>query len=135
MKYITHHRFKELALCGEQLNIPYGTELETSGNAIILLDGRMVCYLTSENTKKHFAINEDGHGLERGALTYAIAYSDRNVGSGCRFMEEEREMLVRDWDHFLRQDTDMILFNETFFAAQPEELKRLANALNIKVRR
>ena len=31
MRFVTHHRYKELALCGEQLNIPYGTELETEG--------------------------------------------------------------------------------------------------------
>ena len=24
MRFVTHHRYKELALCGEQLNIPTG---------------------------------------------------------------------------------------------------------------
>ena len=36
MKYITHHRFKELALCGERLNIPYGTELRTEDNLSLI---------------------------------------------------------------------------------------------------
>ena len=31
MKYITHNRFKKLAACGEAVNIPYGTEMETAG--------------------------------------------------------------------------------------------------------
>lgn len=135
MKYITHHRFKELAACGEVLNIPYGTELETVGNFIITPQGKAICYAVSENAKLHFSRNDDGHGLERGKLTYAIAYSNRKKKNGFRFSESEAEMLEREWSHFLRQDVDMILFNEDFFAAEPEELQRLADALNIRVRR
>lgn len=135
MKYITHHRFRGPALCGQQLNIPYGTELGTEGFSIVLPDGRMVCYSTSENAKRHFARNDDGKGLERGALTHAVAYSRRDAGNGCRFTEAETETLVRDWPHFLRQDVDTVLFNERFFEADVEELKALASALNIKVRR
>lgn len=134
MKYVTHHRFKELALCGERLNIPYGTELDTEGYSIVMPDGRTICYSTSENAKKHFARNDDGRGLERGALTYAIAYSRRDAGNGFRFSEEEAEILTRDWGHFLRPDVDVILFNEDFFAAEPEELQKLAAALKIKTR-
>lgn len=134
MKYVTHHRFKELALCGERLNIPYGTELDTEGYSIVMPDGRAICYSTSENAKKHFARNDDGRGLERGALTYAIAYSRRDAGNGFRFSEEEAEILTRDWGHFLRSDVDVILFNEDFFAAEPEELQKLAAALKIKTR-
>lgn len=134
MKYVTHHRFKELALCGERLNIPYGTELDTEGYSIVMPDGRAICYSTSENAKKHFARNDDGRGLERGALTYAIAYSRRDAGNGFRFSEEEAEILTRDWEHFLRPDVDVILFNKDFFAAEPEELQKLAAALKIKTR-
>lgn len=129
MKYITHHRFKELALCGEQLNIPYGTELGTNGCAIVMPDGRPVCYTTSENAQKHFSRNNDGKGLERGKLTYAIAYGNRNMGNGFRFSEDETKILKRNWGHFLREDVDVILFNDDFFAAEPEELQRLADAL------
>ena len=134
MKYVTHHRFKELALCGERLNIPYGTELDTEGYSIVMPDGRAICYSTSENAKKHFSRNDDGRGLGRGALTYAIAYSRRDAGNGFRFSEAEAEILTRDWGHFLRPDVDVILFNEDFFAAEPEELQKLAAALKIKTR-
>jgi len=44
-------------------------------------------------------------------------------------------MLGRDWAHWLRQDVDTIIFNEAFFAASPEDLQRLADALKIKIRR
>lgn len=139
MKYVTHHRFKELALCGERLNIPCGTELHTEGYILISPEGKAVCYWTSENAKKHFARNDDGRGLERGALTYAIAYSNRERysadGRRQRFGDDEIEMLEREWGHFLRQDVEVILFNEDFFAAEPEELQKLADELKIKVRR
>lgn len=132
MKYVTHHRYKEMALCGQQLNIPYGTELETEGCTIVTPDGKPICYITSENAQKHFARNDDGKGLERGGLTYAIAYGNRNAGNGFRFSEEEKEALIKDWSHFLRPDAGTILFNEDFFAAGQEELQRLADALKSK---
>lgn len=139
MKYITHNRFKKLAACGEAVNIPYGTEMETAGNFIITTEGKPICYATSEAAKMHFARNDDGQGLERGKLTWAIAYSQRvrtgPNGRQQRFTEEEIELLERKWAHFLRQDVEVILFSEDFFAAAVPELKELADALHIKVRR
>ncbi|MBO5501389.1 MAG: hypothetical protein J6J43_03530 [Oscillospiraceae bacterium] len=139
MIYVTHNRFKELAACGETLNIPYGTELKTAGQFIITKEGKPVCFATSENAKKHFARNDDGMGLERGKLTWAIAYSQRvrkgENGRVQRFTDQEIELLEREWAHFLRQDVEVILFNEDFFAAEVPELQKLADALHIKVRR
>ena len=136
MKYITHRRFKKLSALGKQLNIPYGTELETTNDCTIVTPkGEPVCYTTSENAKLHFARNNDGRGLERGKLTYAIAYAKRGKGNGFRFSDSEIKMLKRDWSHFLRQDVDTIIFNEDFFAADVDELQRLADALNIRIRR
>lgn len=139
MKYITHNRFKRLAACGETLNIPYGTELETVGNFIVSPKGKLICCTTSENAKMHFARNDDGQGLERGKLTWAIAYSRRvrtsPNGRQQRFAEAEIKLLEERWAHFLRQDVEAILFNEDFFAAAVGELQQLADALHIKVRR
>ena len=139
MRYITHRRYRGKDVLQNQLNLPYGTELETVEGFLATKDGHLVCYPTSETAKMFFALNDDGRGLERGALTYAIAYSRRerqwSDKSVHRFSEAEVEMLERQWKHWLRQDVDTILFNDTFFAAQPEELRQLANALKIKVRR
>lgn len=139
MKYITHNRFKKLAACGETLNIPYGTELETAGNFIVTPEGKPICYTTSENAKMHFARNDDGQGLRRGKLTWAIAYSQRvrtgPNGRQQRFTEQEIKLLEEKWAHFLRQDVEVILFNEDFFAAAVGELQQLADALHIKARR
>lgn len=139
MEYVTHHRFREIAMCGERLNIPYGTKLDTVGIALVTQEGKPVCYSTSENAKRYFARNDDGKGLERGKLTHAIAYSSRERkgadGRRQRFTDSEIEMLERDWSRWLRDDVDVILFNEDFFSAEPEELQRLADALGIKTRR
>ena len=138
MKYITHRRFKGLAACGQELNLPYGTGLTTVGNFLVTKDGRVVCGKNSENGLRHFAVNDDGKGLERGALTYAIAYGtrQRKCKNGVyRFSEKEREMLSNDWGHFLNKDVDFILFNDDFFTAQIDELQQLAKVLNIKIAR
>ncbi len=133
MEYITHHRFKGKAACGERMNIPYGAKFNTIGAFIATDDGKAICVTTSETAKKHFALNDDGHGLERGALTYAIAYGRRTTPGGLRFTEEEIDILERDWRHFLRDNVDVILFNDAFFAAEVADLEQLAAALKIKV--
>lgn len=139
MKYVVHHRYRGPDAGGKPMNVPYGREYETIGDFIATPEGRGICFTTSETAKEYFAVNDDGRGLERGALTYAIAYSRRERewkdGSVHRFSEEEVEMLESRWSHWLRQDVDTILFNNDFFAAQPEDLQRLADALKIKVRR
>lgn len=139
MIYVTHNRFKKLAACGSMLNLPYGTELKTAGEFIITQEGKPICFATSETAKLHFARNDDGRGLERGKLTWAIAYSQRERkgadGRKQRFTDQEIELLERKWAHFLRQDVETILFNEDFFAAEVPELQRLADELHIKVRR
>lgn len=139
MKYVVHHRYKGPDACGKSINVRYGTELETRGDFITTSECRAICFITSEVAHRYFAVNDDGRGLERGALTYAIAYGNRARkwpdGSVHRFSEVEVKMLERSWSHWLRQDVDTVLFNEAFFTAQPEDLQRLADALKIEIRR
>lgn len=139
-EYITHRRFKNLALCGEKINLPYGTKLFAAGNFIFTKDKKVICSVTSLNAHKHFAINDDDRGLERGKLTYAIAYSNRKKicytydkqQIFCRFSEDEQEMLKKEYKYFLK-DHDNIVFNHDFYNADLEELQKLADALKIKV--
>lgn len=136
MEYIVHHRCREVGATGERLNIPYGSKFDTIGNFIATPGGKAICYDTSEIAHKYFSRNDDGRGLERGKLAYAIAYSSRERqsadGHRQRFTDEEIEMLERDWGRFLIPDIEVILFNHAFFNADPEELAQLARALNIK---
>lgn len=118
MKYITHNRFKKLAACGEAVNIPYGTEMETAGRLHHHHGGKADLLRDQRGREDALRRNDDGQGLERGKLTWAIAYSQRvrtgPNGRQQRFTEEEIELLERKWAHFLRQDVEVILFNEDF---------------------
>lgn len=131
MDYITHRRFKQRAICGS-LNLRYGTKVEEQDGLLWLNDEKPICFSTSENAKLYFARNDDGMGLERGKLTYAIAYGKRKNRMGYRFNEDERRLLTEKYRHWLRQDTDFILFNNEFFGAPVDELRELAGKLGIK---
>lgn len=139
MKYVVHHRYRGLDATGKQINLHYGTECATIGDFIATMDGKVICFTTSEIAHQYFAINNDGLGLARGSYTHAIAYSNRvrkwTDGSVHRFSETEVEMLEREWGHWLRHDVDTILFNHNFFVAHPEDLQKLADTLKIRIRR
>ena len=136
MEYITHRRFKHLDANGNRLNIPYGRKFQTASDFIVTPEGTIICRIKSRAAHEFFSRNDDGRGLERGALTHAIAFSNRErrsaEGRRQRFTDAEIEMLEKEWSKFLVPDTDVILFNHDFFNAEPEELKQLAQALNIK---
>lgn len=131
MKYICYKRFRGKILSKTIVNIPYGTEFESSGNFLYDHDGKYMMATTSFNCHQHFSRNDDGQGLRRGKLAYAIAFAPR--GKSYRFSEDEIAMLTRDYQRFLKP-TDMILFNNDFFNAEVSELEELAKKLNIKVR-
>lgn len=131
MNYIVHRRFRGKAICGE-VNLRYGTELRETEGMICTLDGRALAFPSSENAHLYFAQNDDGRGLERGALTYAIAYAPR--GKGVRFTEEERNLICEKYKHWIRQDCSMLLFNHDFFNADVDELQNLADKLKIKIK-
>lgn len=133
--YITHKRFRGMGACGKQLNIPYGTECHTLGDFIMTPDNRHICAKTSETAQRYFSCNDDRRGLERGALTYAIAFAARDAGNGYRFSDEEQQILRRKWGKFLMNFSDVILFNDAFFAAAPNELEQLAKDVHITIKR
>lgn len=133
MQYITHKRFKHKGISGKEYNLPYNTPL-TMRNQLLYYNNEPICYITSESGHKYFARNDDNNGLERGKLTYAIAYSDRrpNKNNGFRFTEEEREMLREEYPHFLQDNEEWLLFNHDFYNADIEELRELANKLEVR---
>lgn len=135
MTYTTHHRFRKLSMSGEKLNLPYGTELKEENNIIYTLSGKPICFATSQNAKQHFSRNDDGQGLMRGAITYAIAFAARkNKDEGFRFTQEERNLLCEKYNRFLRNDTDYLLFNDDFFTAEISDLQAVAADLKIKIK-
>lgn len=138
MEYIVHHRYRGKTACAKEVNIPYGTTFETIGN-FIAMDNAALCYTTSEVAHKYFARNDDGKGLRRGALTYEIAYSNRerynkDGNRRQRFTDDEIELIEKKWNKFLIPDIDVILFNHDFFNADVDELEQMAKDLNIRVK-
>jgi hypothetical protein len=130
MQYICYKRFKGKTLSQDYANIPYGTKYETIGG--FLCDNcKPMMTTTCYNCHQHFSRNDDGQGLRRGKLAYAIAYAPR--GDKYRFSEEEIAMLTRDYQRFLKP-TETILFNNDFFNAEISELEELAKRLNINVK-
>ena len=131
MEYITHKRFHAPAMCSSLIDIPYGTTLEERAGILYTADGDAICYANSENGHMHFAPNGDGAGLLRGETTYLIAYSHRANRDGYRFNEDERKILVNEYSHWLRSDTDTILFNHEFFGADVDDLCELVARLHM----
>ncbi|MCD7732391.1 MAG: hypothetical protein LUH56_03005 [Oscillospiraceae bacterium] len=136
MEYITHHRFKGIGLCGKRLNLPYATKVTLEGDILKTKDGEPICFVTSENSKRHFSRNDDGCGIERGKLTYAIAFGNRvcfENGRRQKFSDSEILMLERHYSEWLRKDVSVILFNDSFFSADVGELEQLAERLKIHI--
>ena len=130
MNFIVFRHFKNLAICGE-VDLPVGTELYECGGFVALGGVGIITRIYSDNYCRHFSRNDDGQGIERGKLAYAIAYSERNAGNGFRFSDDEQSILRRDWAHFLMPYADAILFNNAFFDAPVDELKKLAEAVGV----
>lgn len=58
---------------GQDVNIPYGTELITNDTGDVLLwQGQQLCYTRSQNARDYFSRNDDGCGEERGKLVAEI---------------------------------------------------------------
>lgn len=70
MEYIVHKPFKGLAICGD-ITLPVNTILQ-SKNGYLYKGNYMICTVSCENAKQHFAKNDDGNGLLRGKLSQKI---------------------------------------------------------------
>ena len=138
MEYVNHRRVKGKVLCGKEVNIPAGTVFECN-NKLIKLGNDAICYSTSQMGHENFARNDDGNGMERGAYTYEIAFSNRkrfnkDKTRRQRFSDNEIETLCNKWEKFLIPDIDVVLFNNDFFEADLEELKKMAADIHIRVK-
>lgn len=131
MRYIVHHRLKEKLLCG-YVNLPYGTVLTRKDNYFLYYYNEKICTVTSQIAKEHISRDDDGRGLDRGRLTYAIAFKSTN-NPGFKFTDKQREIIIKKYSHFIRDDCDYIIFNDKFFDADVEDLEKMAEDLNIKI--
>ena len=130
MQYITIRRARFHSLSG-QVNIPYGTLLESRG-VLLFLGKKPICYATSENAHQFFAVNDDGKGLDRGKLTQAI----------------QKRLNTRDNDYQMRWDKvwadplcqkykrpeheDHWIWNHDFYNAPLPDLLYIAALVKVK---
>lgn len=151
MDYITHHDFKGDTLSG--LIFLHRGDILTLTDGKLYYDNRLICIARSYNGKQHFARNDDGNGLERGDISYAIAYGERNrtwteettvidedgtehkeiVEMQGRFTPEEIAMIERDYPQFDKNPDGVLLFSDEFFTADIETLRELAGKLDIHI--
>ena len=120
MKYIVFKPFQGIAANGESVDLPIGSEFETIG-FFIAKNNSAICRLGSLVANQHFAINDDGNGLQRGHLTYHIAYE-------LPFSEAIVSFLQQNYPQFLK-DSDALLFNQDFFDADIATLQTITDEL------
>lgn len=130
MQYVCHQRYRKKGACGRKYFFKPGDILESIG-PFIAKDNREVCSRSSDDAFRYFARNDDGHGMERGELTYSVAYAERhpNKENGYRFTPEEIGMLEREYPQYLVPGIDVILFNADFFNADISVLREIKNRL------
>lgn len=130
MKYIVHTRFKTKAICGE-VNIPAMTECELR-NGMLVFDGKPLCMVNSENSHKHFARNDDGNGLLRGALISGIV---KALGKDDETRQARWAKIFEDdvCQKFKRSEhTQYWLWNNAFYNASIEDLEHIAELVNAR---
>lgn len=137
--YVCHKNYSGKTMQANQIEIEQGESLERQGD-VLFYKGEPVCIYRSLVGKQHFSANDDGCGLERGTLTWALAYEprlcfggDKEQGPQQRFTDDEIEVLLTKWQHFLKPDIDFILFNDSFFEQSPDILKEVAQSVGISV--
>ena len=135
----SENRYKGKAMDGSEVLVRRKKELERKGDSLYF-EGHPICIYRSLVGKQHFAVNEDGKGLERGVITYALAYAprlrwseDKERPRQQRFTDEELETLSEKWGNYLRPNIDMLLFNDTFFEESPDVLREIAMSVNVDI--
>ena len=111
---------------GGYRKVQRGERLEGK-NGVLFYQGSPVCFELSQVAKTHFSPNWDGMGLERGDITWRIAF-------GITLSKKQKEILTSDAKCriYLVPDERVILFNDLFFQASIPELHKICSKLEIK---
>lgn len=146
MQYIAHRRFRGIALNKRRINIPFGSECESS-NGILYYNGAQLMTERSENCYQYFARNDDGNGLRRGKLTQEILKLLRPLSYPGEVLPQwqvnaianNRAFLQRTWDRiwgnlrlrkFKRIEfADHWTWNHDFYNAAISDLEYILNII------
>lgn len=124
-KYIAFRPFHRKALGGE-VCIRRGDPL-VQQRGFLYYNGIPICIWNSQAAKEHFAPNNDGNGIMRGDITFAIAFASS-------LSDTQKRIILKNpsFRRFLKNDNRVLLFNDDFFAAPIMELTNMAWKLGIK---
>ena len=130
IEYVTIKRARFNSFSG-QVNIPYGTLLESRG-VLLFLGKKPICYATSENAHQFFAVNDDGKGLERGKLTQAIQkhLNTKDDDYQTRWDKVWADPLCRKFKR--EEHEDYWIWNHEFYNAKISELLYIAALIKVK---
>lgn len=128
MTYVVNKRFKGKCICGD-VNLPYGTKCNVL-NGCIVYNGKMICYVTSQNAYDYFSRDDDGKGLERGNLIHTIT----------KLLEKQDKKYQDRWDEiwndeeklgkFRRKEhKDHWIWNFDFYNAEIKDLNYILNKI------
>lgn len=124
MTYFTRKRYKKKCIQGE-VNIPYGTILDSDNNGILYYNYKPVCFNRSQDAFDYFVSNQDGQGKYRAEL---IDWILEHTKQGVKKYNEIWEMI---WDNLEYQKLrrkdhpDRWLWYTGFYSASIDILEKL----------
>ena len=124
MNYICIFEYSGKAINCKHVTIPYGAEMTDNGNYIFDADKNPICRIDSQVGHMYFANNDDGNGLERGAII-------RKLTIDCKYSDEQVNIIFDNYSDFL-QSTEFLLFNNDFYRADIDTLRTLIHDLGIE---
>jgi len=136
MDYETYIARKKVCFQGEcgPVNIPFGTELTAKDGTIYDTDGRPLCSSDSKQALDVFCQNDDGQGLERGALVEAIK---TRLAEGEGWMRRNKLLDVIWVDDlcqtYRRFDVPPWVWKPDFYNAPLKDLCHIANLIGVKI--
>lgn len=130
MNYIIHKRLKANTI-GGAVNLPAQTLCYLVDN-IICYDGKPICATTSQQAHEHFAVNDDGKGMQRGRLTSGI------IAKLSKRDKHHQDRWDKVWDSDLcrpfkrPEHDDHWLWSHEFYQAKIEPLLAIARLVGAK---
>jgi len=138
--YIARRRAKFKGCNGQQVNIPYGSILETQ-DGFLMWKGQCLCVDTSQNAYDFFSHNDDGQGRERGVLVAAIL---ARLETPPRASKERLKEIQGRWDkvwgeprcqkYKRPEHKDFWTWNFEFFNAPVDDLRYIADLIGARVK-
>lgn len=139
--YVARRRAKFKGCNGQQVNIPYGSILEAQ-DGFLLWKGQPLCVDTSQNAHDFFSQDDDGMGLERGALVAAIR---SRLETPPNASQKHRDTIQARWDkvwsdavcrkYKRTEHKDFWLWNHDFYDAPLVDLRHIAALVGAEVKR